>query len=1115
MKNNFNYKRFFLLVLLVAGTQLFSITYGKHLFKSLRPGDGLSQSEVRYIFKDSRGFMWFGTSDGLNRYDGYTFKIFKNNPSDTNSIISSTIESIYEDKNGLIWVGTIKGLSIYHPNEEIFRNIVFINENNKAATTVNAIIQDNKGNMWVGTQRGLYRCRLHENNSYSYSRGDFVKMSHYNADDLKISKLGGLLIGSWDCFAYIPPHEINRDSISEITVYDTIQGYGIPNNGVVEILEDEDGSLWLGTSLTGLWHLYPAGKFSNLDVYTHDVSNNQSISNNYITGICYDRYKNIWVSTQDGVNKMEKSSEGITFERFKYDELNPESISHDNIYHMTYDNTGLLWFGTMGGGVNYVDFYRKPFRKNKIPALDEVNRTKNFIRVIKEDYNKNLWFGTFDNKLIYLDRNTSEYSYIQVAPGKQQLSGTQVFDIFVQNRNKVFVATIGHNGSLYELDYSDINNPNIVNTGKVGSTFSVHGYDGVIYKGGWNNFGRITKIGDQFDYQPINLEPNNPVRSIVPDRTRNCLWIATLTEGLVKGVLDEQGKLIRFVHFTPVPNDTLSISNATVRDICVARDGVVWVGTNNGLNKVIDHPDDNTIKFKRYFVEDGLPNTRVQSIVEDGKGQLWIGTVNGLSRLNPMDEEFVNYDVNDGLSNNEFVESSKTITRDGEIIFGNINGYTSFNPDDIVPNPHDAKPVITELFINNKLVKAGDKINNRVIMKESILNTNEIVLTRKENSFSITFAALHYSAPKKNLFRYKLENFNDDWITVNYEKRTATYTNLKGGKYQFKVSVSNCDKEWNDELLATLDIRIKRPFWKTKVFYLLIFLVFATLVYLFMRYRDAKTKNDQRVLEEKIKEGEKQVRQKVKELEYKQLEIKERAEREHELNYLNGGLARFSEILSKNKDDLDQLSQVIINELVRYLGAIQGVLFIVNEDDPENPRLQLRASYARDDKYSPDQIIEIGEGYVGTSFRDGQVIRLQDIPENYTKIASGLGKGSPKHLVVVPIQQDEMRVGVIEVASFDKIEKFKIDFLLKLCQNITSTFLVEKANRKAKELLALNRSQTEELRSQEEEMRQNLEEMLATQEEAQRREELNLQKISELEAEIKQLKEADSNEQEE
>ena len=443
--------------------------------------------------------------------------------------------------------------------------------------------------------------------------------------------------------------------------------------------------------------------------------------------------------------------------------------------------------------------------------------------------------------------------------------------------------------------------------------------------------------------------------------------------------------------------------------------------------------------------------------------------------------------MSDNVQSMEFLYHSKAVSPSGEILFGGINGFNSFIPEKVKPNPYVPNVIVTKLVAVGQEVKVGEKVEGKILLTKPIMETDKLHLHHKIKIFSFYFTGFHYVAPESNKFKYKLEGYDDDWNYTDANIRVATYSNIPRGKYIFKVDGTNNNGKWSDNPF-TIEVKITPPFWKTIWFYSIIALIIAFLVYMFIKWREQQLKRDKEILEEKLRKGQEEIDKSKTELAKQTEELKKRDIAEREQRWHNNGMIKIGDIITKYKNDLNELSKNFLSSLINYLEVQQGVIFILNDDDNNNKYLEFLNGYGLGKKRSKQNKIEIGEGLIGACFKDKEPVVLDEIPEGYTEIGSGVGSVSPNHIVLLPLKMDEEILGVMELSSIHNIEKYQLKFIEKICEMFTSNLYSSKTSNKMTVLLQKSQQQTEEMLAQEEEMRQNMEEMLATQEEASRRE---------------------------
>lgn len=836
-----------------------SFCFGQELnqkFNHISLNQGLSSSEVNCIIQDHRGFMWFGTQYGLNRYDGYTIKSFYNDQENTNSLSDNYILSLFEDSKGNLWVGTNSGgLNRFNREKEEFEK--FINntllEGSVSGSAVTCIYETKSGDLLIGTNLGL-DLLLTDNHSDSIS---FRRLLNIPVNSIAEDAYGNLLVATWEGV-------FKLESSGKPSNYKNIIRYapepgnseGFLLNESQTIYVDKDGIVWVGTT-KGLLKLETKDITPQKIEIKHYQSNENdlnSLSNNIVTSICEDHNGNLWIGTRGGgINLLDKRSE--KFVQIKSDIKDPTIISNNSVKNLYIDHTGILWVGTLGGGVNNTNLKQKKFFHHKINLKDNSELVpNNFIREIHQDESGLLWIGTLNDGLYTLDRKNNNYSVFNAANKNSRkagdnsaLKGDNVFSIINSSESEFYFAS---NSGLYFFNKksgelvnhrADNNNPNTLIHNSV---FTIAKDGDNFWVGTWMGLQKFIPENSDRESYFISYSHNpadstsissDKIRYIYDDPMNKDLWVGTLDGGVNRLIKNESDSSISFERFMFEEGNPNSLSDNYVTMIHRSKNNILWVATKNGLNKLIR--EENNYKFKKYFKQDGLPGNLIQSILEDDHGNLWLGTNNGLSKFDPTKEVFTNFDVTDGLQSNEFSEHSCFKNKDGEMFFGGINGFNSFYPDSIYKNQYKPKMAITDFQIFNKSIPIGETKDGRVLLSKSISETNELVLSYKDKVITFEFTALSYASPEKNKYAYMLEGFDNDWLYSN--SRKATYTNLKGGKFTFKVKASNNDGIWNENPIS-LKVNVKHPFWQTWIAYIIYLIVISLTVYAI--FKDIKSR---------------------------------------------------------------------------------------------------------------------------------------------------------------------------------------------------------------------------------------------------------------------------------
>ena len=759
-------------------------------FDHLTVDDGLSQSCILDILQDSQGFMWFGTQDGLNKYDGYKFTTYKYNELDEQSLSDNWITSIYQDKAGVIWMGTDGGgLNKFNPETEQFTryNHDSNNPNSLGANRILAIYEDQFDTLWIGTDGGGL-------NQLNRKTGEFIHYTH-NPDD---------------------SNSLNNDT-------------------VLSIYEDQSGQFWIGTGGGGLNQFNrETGQFIH---YTHNLDDPNSLSDNTVSSIAEDRFGNLWLVTSSWYGKaygtaLEKfDPKSKKFIHYTHDPTNTKSLSENTIASIEKDNSEILWIGTGFSGLNKLNTQEQKFITYKHNPTILNSLSDNHIASIYEDKDRNLWIGTFNGGLNKFDRQTGEFTHYTHDPNNpNSLSSDAVWSVYEDHLGIIWIGTFGSGldkfdrktGQLTHYTH-DPNNPKSLSDNTIASIYEDH--LGTLwigtFSGGLNKFNRETGQFTHYTYDPNDLTSlsDNLAFSIYEDQS-GTLWIGGYGQGGLNKFNRETENFTRYQHETNEPN---SLSYDRIDAIYEYPAGTLWIGTfGGGLDKF----DIATETFTHYTDKEGLPNNSVVGILSDDEGNLWLSTGKGLSKFNPKTETFRNYDVSDGLQGNEFDGVKAYLkSKTGEMFFGGLNGFNAFYPAQVQDNPHIPPIVITDF----------KKFNESVKLDRSISVTKEIKLSYKDDFFSFEFAALDYTNPQKNKYAYKLEGFDKDWI-YSGNRRYASYTNLDGGTYIFRVKGSNNDGVWNEEGTA-IKIIITPPPWKTWWAYSFYILALVTAVYGYVQWK--------------------------------------------------------------------------------------------------------------------------------------------------------------------------------------------------------------------------------------------------------------------------------------
>ncbi len=1073
-------------------------------FDHITIDDGLSQSTIHAIIQDKEGFMWFGTYDGLNKYDGYKFTVFKNNPKDKKSVAEGYINCLFEDKQGRIWIGTAnKGLDIFDKATNVFTHYKYDpdNPNSISDNRITSIYQDKDDNLWISTFRGL--------NKYIENSNEFVRylskpnapnsLPHNNIFSISEDDAGNILIGvQGNKLSILDPVS---ETIENIVFSESYKNVNANNNGNI-VFVDSEGEIWIGTEGGGIFRKTKrTEEFINYS--TESIIN--PLSNDFVNCLFEDNEGRIWIGTEGGLNIFNKSTNSIYYHSFNAN--NPKSVSSNAIYSLCEDAGNTFWVGTYGAGINKYNKYKIKFKHYAHNPQDENSLTYKSVLAIFEDSDNNIWIGTDGGGLDLFDMKNERFIHYKHDPDNPRSFPSNVIIQITEDKNQnLWLGTYAkgliffdRKRDIYYNYMPDPNNPNSIGHENVWTV--LEDTKGNLWVGTMGNgldlFDRNTGIFHHYRPEEGNNKSISGIKiKIIFEDSRGNLWIGTEDFGLnlYHYVSDN------FTRFVNEEGNFNSLSNNDVRDLFEDSQNHLWIATGGGLNLF----DYKAKTFTVYTEEFGLPNNTIDGILEDNSGNLWISTNNGIAKFNLKDSIVRNYDVGDGLQGREFNYTNATLSSTGEMYFGGINGLNVFNPNNIEDNPYPPKVIITDFKIFNISIPYIDtKIKDTVIFTP-IFKADHIKLSYKENIFSFEFAALDYSAPEKNKYAYMLEGFDDDWINTDADKRYATYSNLDGGDYLFRVKASNNDGVWNEEGIG-IGITIVPPFWKTWWFRITAF-IFAVLVFVTgARLRIMSLKREKNYLEEKIHEAVSEIEEKTKELEDQNRILLLKKEEDDIRNWASEGFSKFGDILRLNNQNIEKLSNAVILGVIKQIEVDLGGIWIKNINEEDEEEYELKAAIGYDKEKVAKRIIHEKEELVGACIYDKKTHYITDLPETYIKVTSGLGQSKAKFLLLVPLIYHKEIFGVIEVASFKEIEEYKIKYIEELGEKIASSIINVKNNEKTNELLKTTKLQANELQASEEALRQNLEEMLTTQEQNDRKEKKLLKEIEELKEKIKIL----------
>jgi signal transduction histidine kinase/streptogramin lyase len=814
-------------------------------FLHLTQEDGLSQNAGLAFLQDSRGFVWIGTQDGLNRYDGHTITVYKNDPDNPTSLSFNSINALMEDRDGQIWIGTWGGgLNRFDPRAQQFTR--FQNDPNNPISVSNdnvtSLLQDAAGTIWVGTLGGLDRFDP-QTNGFTHYRSDPNDPTSLSSDAISTifeDSRGVLWIGTGGfSVAGAGLNRLDR-ATGKFTRYahDPANDQSIAGNNISAIVEGPDGMLWIGTGGfgvegAGLDRFDPqSGAFTH---FKHDAAVPDSLSADNVMDMVADDSRGLWVSTYgSGLNRMKFATPG-QFVHYRNNPYFAESLSGDETWALLQDRSGMVWIGTARNGINLLPVNSGQFNLYRHIPDNTNSLAADAVGAFDEDAQGRIWLAMWASGLDRFDPHTGQFDHVVANPADpKSLASNLVLAVHVDAQDKVWAATLGGGLNRYDPATGEVKryqhdaaNPQSIISDNPVAIFPdddaglwLGTFDGLDY------FDFKTETFTHYLNNPANPQSLsfNQAVSVFRDRD-NQLWVGTYGGGLDRLDLNNPDSRdpakAQFTIYHHDPQNPDSLSNDAIFAMHQSPDGTLWFGTQSGLSRF----DPQTQQFRAYYEKQGMPNNTVLGILEDDAGDLWITTNNGLAKFDPRTELFTIYTAADGLQSNEFNSNAYFRSRDGTLYVGGVRGFNLFRPEEVKPNPVPPPVAVTRFAVFNQPQEVD------------LSGQTSIKLSYDQDFISFDFAALDYNKPEKNQYAYKLEGFDQDWIEAG-TRPYASYTNVPGGNYTFRVTASNGDGVWNSTGVS-LPIVITPPVWETWWFRVLgiVLLIFALAAAFYWRTR--------------------------------------------------------------------------------------------------------------------------------------------------------------------------------------------------------------------------------------------------------------------------------------
>ncbi|KGO88606.1 histidine kinase [Flavobacterium rivuli WB 3.3-2 = DSM 21788] len=790
---------------------LLFLTFAKgqdYSFKHLQVEDGLSHNSVICMLQDSKGFMWFGTKDGLNRYDGYNFKIFQHIPGDNNSIGSNFIRCLYEF-NDYLWVGTDTGLFKYDEKTESF-SLIEVSRN----LPILDVESNVNGSLWFIAAGSLYKLDGNKPDARP------EKYDQFYANYLTHNNKGDVFVASGNEFLkYVP----DNNSFQKINL-----NFGDKKQVIITaIASDGNDGVLIGTKSHGAF-VYKLSSMSLQPIFT---GNENPL---FVRNFLKKGKDELWIGCESGI--FVYNNKEHTYQNFRKNYGNPYSLSDNAIYSLVLDKEGGVWIGTYFGGVNY---YPKPFTpiKRYFPRVGENSISGNAVREVKKDNFGNLWIGTEDAGLNKLNLQTGRFTSYGPGTGNGNLSHYNIHGLLARG-NELWIGTFEHG-----LDIMDIKTGKIIRHYDAGQVKGLRSdFVFYIYETKAHDIYVLTSSGihkylpETDSFKVLDGFPEMYHYTYLIEDHAGTLWAGTYWDGLY--YYNPKTKKKGFYRYER--DKPSSISCNEINGIFEDSRHRLWVTTENGLNLL----NRTTNTFKSYMKADGFPSNVTYGMLEDSKKKLWISSSNGLVKFDPETKNIKIFSKSNGLLSDQFNYCSAFQDSDGEMYFGSVKGLISFNPGEFTQNTYSPPLYITDIFINNEDVPVG---KDGSPLEKSILFSDDITLNNHQSTFKLEFASLSFTSAEMTEYWYKIEGLNDNWVALG-KNHEVNFTELPAGKYVFKVKALNSYGVWSKEN-RVVTITVLPPFYFSKIAYMVYFIILLIMGYYSLRYyhRYNRGKNNLRI----------------------------------------------------------------------------------------------------------------------------------------------------------------------------------------------------------------------------------------------------------------------------
>lgn len=996
--------------------------------EALNIQNGLSQSTINDILEDRDGFVWIATDDGLNRYDGQKFTIYKHFRSDSTTIPDNEIRMLYEDKNGKIWIGTVSGLCVYDKNSNQFKT--YRNSEKNSNSLVNNYITAIKGDkdfIWIGTQKGLSKLNTKNETFTNYfaQEKDSLLLGNNEITSLLIDNQNQFWIGTgkglnvWtadrkpkDLYRYTVRKDsttllssrissIYQDSKNRIWVgtnncvhlynpsSNDFQRFLLPNEKnyvVYKINETQDGEIWAASNDL-IYNILPQS--ISVSTYTTSVAEIGNVQTMYLA-----KNGTMWIGTRD-VGLLKYNPSANRFRLYKAEKNNKNSLVDKNIWTILKDSQGMLWVGTD-------------------EAVSRINRND----IISK--NKTSYYNILEGNKDTDYQEQGAYSITETKNGEiWTVVGTTIIrlDSFSEKEGAKFTSLLAN-----ETDSNSIQSTLLYIIQDSKNTLWVASFEGV-YQLVPTAFTKENKLG----YTPKGYLKDAEIWHIFED-SENIIWLST-NKGLVKVIRNEQNQPIDFIFYTSNPENITSISSNTVRSMTEDSKGNLWIGTNNGLNKM----DKKTGQFEHWGERNELANYAIYGVLADDEDNLWLSTNRGLFKfLNDEksqnladDRRIIVYDTRDGLQSLEFNTGAFYKAKDGELFFGGIEGLNSFYPKDIQPNKEKRNVILTGLKVFGEKIKVNQEKEGRILLPKALQNVEQLNLTHEDKIITLEFVSPNFNKPEYDTYLYKLEGFDKDWNKTTTIKQ-ATYTNLPAGNYTFRVKVINGDNIESEE--TTLRLTVSPPFWKSWWFISICALVVFGISVGFYKHRMKTVRVQNEKLEKLVNQRTSQLKEKNEEVNQQNEEILQQNQQLEEQQKLVETAYQNVSLLSEvGKQITSNLSVEMIIEMVydSVNKLLDASVFSIGIYNKEENTLDFINAKEKGKTLPFHQTFLTDDNLPAYCFNKNEEININDLQKEYKnyiynqKIAIIEGE-MPESLIYVPIIYKNETIGVLTVQSFER-----------------------------------------------------------------------------------------------